>query len=73
MYMPQNSSITFGESARDFFDPEACSWTRRMLKKGRTYGASYFAARRGRVVNYFLRRFRSGPLHMITTRLTDLC
>ena len=65
-----NSDITLGEFARDFFTPES-SWVRRMKKKRRSFGAEYLPAHRGRLKNYILSRWGSVPLNMITTKAID--
>ncbi len=44
MHFKQDDSVTFRTFARDFFDPEKCTWTRRMIKKQRTFGAEYLPA-----------------------------
>ena len=59
------------EFAKDFFIPGKCTWTTRMLKKGRTFNAEYFSGHRGRLQSYILLKF--GPLLVsaITTEMLD--
>ena len=71
-----HSDISFGEFARDFFDPEKCTWTRRQLirlrRSGRKpFGADYLPAHNARLKNYLLPRWRAVPLNMITVKGID--
>lgn len=53
-------NIMLKEFAKDFFLPGKCTWSTRMLAKGRTYHGKYFPEQRRRLENYILPRF--GPL-----------
>lgn len=67
----RGSNMTLREFAESFFDPQRCPWAKRMIKKGRTFGAYFLPARRGWLLNYILPRFGSLPLDMITTKMID--
>ena len=45
---------TLKEFAKDFFLPGKCTWSTRMLKKGRTFNAQYFTGHRNRLMRYVL-------------------
>ena len=63
--------ITLKDFARDFFIPGKCSWSTRMLEKGRTYHAEYFPAHRGRLLQYILPKFGPLVLSAITAKTID--
>jgi len=65
------SQITLREFAQHFFDPERCTWTRRMLRKEKRFHASYLEANRGRLKHYILPRFGAVPLNLISAKAID--
>ena len=65
------ANLTLAEFAKDFFIPEKCTWTTRVLKKGRTFNSGYFPEHRIRLERYVRPKF--GPLLVsaITTKAID--
>lgn len=63
--------LTLREFAKGFFLPETCNWSRRMLKKGRTYSVYYFQGHRSRLNCFILPKFGPLTLTAITTKSID--
>lgn len=64
------SAPTLGYYAEDFFFPDKCTWSKRLLKRQKKE-KTYFKELRSRLDNYILPHWRHVPLDKITTRTIE--